>query len=190
MLVLAAALLFSFQAAAEGPAPGDDAPAFQMRPINSEQCGLTGPVSYNRFLNMEDAKRPKAYLVSFFASHCAACIKELPQIQQLYAENAGKGLMVIHITIDTEEAGIKMVKELLAKNKVTFPVLSDKGNMLMRRYGVGKLPHSLLLDDEARVVNVAVGYSEEQYNELVKGIGVLLSKAPSAPVTAEPVLAK
>lgn len=46
----------------------------------------------------------------------------MPYLQKLHEQHQANGLRVMMIAIDMDEAGQKKVSDLIAENKVTFPV--------------------------------------------------------------------
>ena len=157
---------------------GTEAPAFMLLPINPKQCGVNGMVSLNQYRNRDEAIRPKAYLLTFFASWCEPCKRELPSLQALYVNNAARGLLVIDVSIDTDDESFAALAALIKQNAVTFPVLWDKYAVMGKRYKVSRLPYVILLDANARVVKSMIGYNEEGFKGLVGDIEVLLGGAP------------
>lgn len=112
-----------------------------------------------------DAKEPdsKLVLLSFMASYCGPCKKEIPYLQALYEKFKDKGLRVVMVAIDTDAEGQKKVSELLAENHVTFPVLKDRFNLVARRWLGSKspLPSLFIVAKDAVISAVHRGYSNE-----------------------------
>ncbi|MBI5525825.1 MAG: TlpA family protein disulfide reductase [Deltaproteobacteria bacterium] len=167
--------------------PGAEAPAFLLSPINPEQCGFSGVVSLNGLRQRDDATRPKVYLVTFFASWCEPCKKEIPELQALYTRLQAKGLMVIDISIDTDDQSYAALASLLSTHKVTFPVLWDKYAVMGKRYKVSRLPCVLLLDADARIVKIMIGYEEESLKRLIADIETMLAGGKVTPGIEAPV---
>ena len=89
---------------------------------------------------------------------------------------------------DKEEKGIEDSKKLVAKNKLTFPVLSDRFNFLARRYlgDRSPLPSVFLVRSDGTIARVEKGYNKDAatflMSEIRKELGA--AKAP-APASAE-----
>ena len=170
--------------AAEELPIGTEAPAFMLPPINAAACGVKGMLSINQYRNRDDETRPKAYLLTFFATWCEPCKKELPQLQALYVKNAPRGLVIVDVSIDTADQSYDGLSALLAKHGITFPVVWDKYSVMGKRYKVSRLPYVILLDGDARVVKSMVGYDEGAFAHLVADIEALLTGGVPAPAAA------
>ena len=122
-------------------------------------------------LNLIDAKgsvQPlkatlgRATVLNFWATWCGPCRIELPELQELYDELAGKGLVTLAINVDSPRAH---VDPFLKRNNLSLPVffLEPEAEATL---GIRSLPTTVLLDAEGKVVNVWGGYSQEAMREL------------------------
>jgi peroxiredoxin len=89
-------------------------------------------------------------LLNFWSTTCAACVREIPQLQAL--DDAG--VPVVGIAVDP--AGWKAVRPFVEKHRVRYRVVLGDEALFLRCDGYG-LPHSLLLDPDHRVVKVYRG---------------------------------
>ena len=98
-------------------------------------------------------KDAKVVLLSFMASFCAPCKKEMPYLQSLHERTRTSGLRVVSVSIDTEPDGQKIIDELIEKNKVTYPVLKDRFNLVARRWlgNQSPLPSVFLVSPDGTV---------------------------------------
>ncbi|MBI5528873.1 MAG: TlpA family protein disulfide reductase [Deltaproteobacteria bacterium] len=167
-----ALLLFSAPALAAEVKEGDEAPRWMLRPMNATASGFKS-VSINDLL-AGNPVQPKAIIVSFFATYCEPCKKEMPFLQNLYTSYKDKGLVIVEVSIDTEPEAIKEVEKLIADNKVTMPVVNDKMNVVAKRHNVSRLPHIVLIDGEGTVKRILIGYESSQLKVLEADLGVLL----------------
>lgn len=150
-------------ASEELAAVGQKAPMFRLPTYNSKVAGMSA-VGLQDWVGPDAKdKSAKVVLLSFMASFCAPCKKEMPYLQTLQQKYGGKGLKVLMISIDTEEKGYEVINELIEKNKVTFPVLKDRFNLVARRWlgTQSPLPSVFLVDAEGVVKLAHRGYSEE-----------------------------
>ncbi|MFZ5440615.1 MAG: TlpA family protein disulfide reductase [Myxococcota bacterium] len=167
------------------PALADDlaevdkpAPGFRLPVYNAKEFGQPS-VAIDSFVGPEATdKKTKALLVSFMASFCGPCKKEMPYLQQLHEKYAADGLRVMLVAIDTEPDGQKKIEELIALNKVTFPVAKDRFNIVARRWLGTKspLPSLFMVRPDGTVSSVHRGYSQDGAELLAKEVQAALKK--------------
>jgi peroxiredoxin len=140
------------------PAPMFRLPVYNAAKIGSPTLGLdqyVGPDAQD--------KGVKVVLLSFMASFCKPCKKEMPYLEQLHERYKDFGLRVMSISIDTEEDGQKQISGLIDQNKVSYPVLKDRFNLVARRWlgSQSPLPSVFLVRPDGTVSKVHRGYNQE-----------------------------
>lgn len=162
--IAAAAVLAALPAHAdEEIGEGLPAPSFSMRTMNPEVAG-TGWIALDRFVGEEpEDPAAKAVLLTFFASWCEPCKREMPFLVQLDRMYRDQGLRVIGVCIDKEEPAIEEARKLVADRKVAYPVLSDRFNFLARRYLGEKapLPSVFLIRRDGTIAKIERGYAKD-----------------------------
>lgn len=117
-------------------------------------------------LSMDNAKgqeqalslwKGKVLVVNFWATWCAPCVKEMPDLSALQIEMASKNIQIIGIGIDTAAN----ITEFSTKYKISYPlyVAGLSGTNLMREFGnqSGGLPYTLLIGSDGRVKKAYLG---------------------------------
>jgi thiol-disulfide isomerase/thioredoxin len=142
---------------------GDDAPIFNGLLHNAAQAGVDHLDLSSLVGSDADEPGVKLVLVSFFATWCGPCKKELPFLVKLSHANREKGLRVISVAIDKEEAKWPLITELVAQHKIDFPVVKDRYNLIARRYLGDKtpLPSVFLIGRDGLVKMVKQGYPKD-----------------------------
>lgn len=118
---------------AEAP---QDAPSFSVRDLSGKTVSL-------------EEYRGKVVLLDFWATWCSPCVASMPKLQKLHAKYAAKGFAVVGVAID--EGGAKTVAPVVAKRKVTYPVLLAT-EPTWKAYDVKTLPALFLVDRQGRIV--------------------------------------
>lgn len=101
--------------------------------------------------------RGKPLLVNFWATWCAPCVQEMPELSQLAGEDGGKHFNVIGIGIDSPTN----MSEFAAKLKIAYPlyVAGMGGTELSRAFGnsAGGLPYTVLIGADGQVIKTYLG---------------------------------
>ena len=154
------------------------APVFRLPVYNAKEVGFSA-AGIDRYVGADPAEKgTKVLLVSFMASFCGPCKKELPYLEELHQRYGSLGLRVLVISIDAEPEGQKKTEELIAQNKVTFPVLKDRFNIVARRWLGPKspLPSLFVLRPDGTVASVHRGYSGDGVELLRREVEAALKR--------------
>jgi thiol-disulfide isomerase/thioredoxin len=122
--------------------------------------------------------RGKVVLLNFWASWCPPCLREMPSLERLRVNMAGRPLAIV--ALDSAETP-EDVNAYLARMKLGFPVLLDPDGSNTQRWKVFALPTSFLLDAEGRVRYVLTGPTEWDEGEALRVIESLLAERPVQP---------
>jgi thiol-disulfide isomerase/thioredoxin len=168
---------------------GLPAPSFTLRALNPDAAGAPA-VSLERFVGAEpEDAGARLVLLSFFASWCEPCQKEMPFLVQLDRMYREQGLRVVAVSIDQEEPAIEKARKQINSAGVRYPVLSDRFNFLARRYLGEKapLPSVFLIGRDGNVIRIERGYAKEAASfllaEVQSGLGLKTTRTPAAAET-------
>ena len=115
--------------------------------------------------------RGKVVLIDFWATWCAPCIAELPNVKKVYAAYHDQGFEIVGITLENpafapkdtpEQKAAKLARAkdkmlaFVAENQMPWPQYFDGKwwkNDIAQRYVVQSIPAMFLLDKEGRLVS-------------------------------------
>ena len=123
--------------------------------VNTAELGFDGPV-----------------VISFWATWCSPCKRELNTIQDLYEEwQENTGVNLVAVSIDDEKTKNSVPMYVNGKGW-DYLVLMDPNGDFKRAMGVNNVPHTFLLDREGNIVyshnNYAPGDEDALYEEILK----------------------
>jgi peroxiredoxin/outer membrane lipoprotein-sorting protein len=116
------------------------APDFELKTLDGERVRLRD-------------LRGKPVLLSFFASWCGPCRRELPSVVKLHEEFKDKGLQVLGVN----DEGRGTARHFAEKAGLTFTVLDDSSAKVNRLYRVRSIPTAFLIDRDGKVVRFLRG---------------------------------
>jgi len=160
---------------------GEEIPSFTLKAVNGEDLGETY-ISIDRYFGAGAKDAKKALILSFFATYCEPCKREMPMLAALFDAYKAAGLQVVMVSIDKDADKIEVAKSLAKENGVKFPVLADRFNIVAKRYFVSKLPNLYLVGGDGKVLLVNVGYNDDVSKKLVEETRKAVGEATSSPI--------
>ena len=101
--------------------------------------------------------RGKPLLVNFWATWCAPCVQEMPELSALQTEIGNTSIRIVGIGIDSASN----IREFAKKIPVTYPLLIGgmDASELSRQLGnqAGGLPFTVLIDADGRIRKTYLG---------------------------------
>lgn len=117
------------------------------------------------------ALKGKVVLLDFWATWCAPCVAEFPDLVELYEQNDAGGFELIGVNVDEDEKRTRGLPTFVESRGARWPQIVDRDrgdDRLARRFGVKALPHTVLMDREGKIYRV--GLRGERLARAVKGL--------------------
>ena len=147
----------------DGKEKGASAPDFALKNLDGKKVELKKV--------LEEAP----VLISFWATWCKPCIKELNELQKVYNKYREKGFEILAIDVDGPRS-IGKVKPMVTGLKWDFPVLWDKSKNIYRKYHVLGIPHTVLIDKSGKIRYTHTTYRPGDEEVIKKKIEELLDE--------------
>ncbi len=115
----------------------------------------------------------KVSYLTFFASWCGSCKRELPELKLWQEEMGGKGFQVLAVGADRYS---KQSTDFIEKHVpgVNYAVALDPESKAMTEFDVSAMPTSIIVDKKGIVRRVIVGFKKEEVPEVKGFINKLL----------------
>jgi peroxiredoxin len=113
----------------------------------------------------------KLLVLNFWATWCPPCIEEIPSLNAFSERFAGKGVVVLGISVDKDE---KAYKDFLARNRVTFLTARDPENRINLEYGTVKFPETYIIDSSGKVLRKIISAQPWMSERMIRDVESLL----------------
>ncbi len=122
-----------------------------------------------RTFNTSDIKNDgKPIILSFWATWCKPCVKELTTISEVYEDwQDDTGVKLIAVSIDNSRSSSK-VGPLVNSKGWDYEVLLDQNGDFKRAMGVNMVPHTFLINGDGEIVWQHTSFSEGAELELIE----------------------
>ena len=149
---------------------GDIAPSWAL---------MSGPGKFEFLKNWTEVKgtrlrkpvtQPDRHVVvlSFFATWCKPCMKELPHLENLYQKYKDEKIKFFLIDITEATRTVKGLEDspkagpFLANKGITMPILFDSRGVAKERYGAKTLPRLFVVDKYRTIQLAKTGFDEHE----------------------------
>lgn len=114
---------------------------------------ITLPAMDGGELELSDViKANKLTLVDCWASWCGPCRREMPSVVELYGKYHDKGLEIVGISFDEDEAAWKKAVKEMGMTWLQASELKGWDNIMTRQYGVTSIPYTILIDSNGTII--------------------------------------
>jgi peroxiredoxin len=117
----------------------------------------------------------KLVLINFFATWCPPCNAELPKAQKKLWDKYKDNPKFAFLVFGREEDWPKL-DSFKQKKGFTFPIVPDKDRSIFSRFADNGIPRNVIVDGSGKIIFQSTGYTEEEFDKLVKFIDEKLTK--------------
>lgn len=107
-------------------------------------------------------------IINYWAEWCAPCRKEIPELNELHADGADAGVVVLGVNFDGLRG--ESLSKLVAEMDIRFPVLVDDPGPRWERSPPSVLPSTLIIDPQGELNDVLIG--PQTYESLAHAVGL------------------
>lgn len=129
-------------------------------------------ITEKNFANLQE-KKPKFYLLDFWASWCEPCKESLPFYIAELKKEANKDWALIAVNMDSEK---KEAEEFLKKVKVDTWIPWDKDKTLAKKLNVVSIPVLFFVSADGQILKVEKGFKADSRQKFVQTMKELATK--------------
>ena len=123
--------------------------------INEPMPDFELPDVTGKRVKFSDAVRDKQIvMINFWATWCGPCRVEMPTFEKLYGEEKDHGFIILAVAEDKDRAKLD---EYLKSKPLSFPVLIDNDNALIKQLKIQSFPTTVLVRGNGKVWQVHEG---------------------------------
>lgn len=118
----------------------------------------------------------KPWVLTFFATWCKPCNRELKAIHEVYPDwQEETGMKVVAVSVD-EAQNMNKVRPLVDSEGWEYEILLDPNSDLRRQLGIQMIPHCLIIDGNGKIAESRSGYTEGAESHIIEKIRELEGK--------------
>jgi peroxiredoxin len=131
--------------------------------------------------NLDELRGQKPIVISFWATWCVPCKKEMPYLQKFWEKHKDT-CAVLAISIDSQKQR-KILQNTVKELKMTFPVALDYAKKLDKIYPKRGIPYLVVINKKGNVLLLQMGVSkpENLVEELESALGDDLKPPKESP---------
>jgi len=143
------------------PGRGDPAPDFKLSDI------------YGNRYTLSDYKG-KVVLLNFWAKWCGPCLAEMPSMESLKKKLKDEEFVILAVSIGEED--LESLKKFVEKKRYSFTVLHSRYGTIQKRYNVGAIPTSFVIDKYGTVFSRINGAQKWDCEDAIQHLKSALKK--------------
>lgn len=115
--------------------------------------------------------RGKVVLLHFWATWCAPCRHEIPQLEVLWRRYRDDGLVVLGVNVD--RGNLPAVRQFVRELNLSFPVVLDPKGLVRNQYEIRGLPTTYIISRDGKIIGRIIGerdWSGEATTQLIQSL--------------------
>jgi len=124
-------------------------------------------------------------VVTFWASWCGPCLRELPVLDALQ-KSAGNRIHIVAVNVKDSVQDYKIIRRQLKDTALTFT--HDSRGTISEGFAVNSYPNLYVIDQAGTIAAVHVGFGDGSLKSIIDDINQLLVNPPKLPANAQAVV--
>lgn len=134
---------------------GDKAPDFTVEMVDGQKVTLS-------------SLKGKVVMINFWATWCPPCREEFKRMQKDVVDRfKDKDFQLLAISRGEKKATVDQFRD---KQGYTFPMGLDPTQEIYKKYASNYIPRNFIVGKDGKVIYVSVGYSPDEFENMLKAI--------------------
>ncbi len=125
-------------------------------------------------------QRGKLVILTFWATWCGPCRKELPNLEKLVRVLGRQRITVLAVNFKEDDSTIQVLARDARKGEWQMQLLRDLNSHVANLYAVDAIPREYLIDAEGRIRATHVGFGDGSLQEMLDDVNAVLLE-PAVP---------
>ena len=156
-----------------------EVPEFKLLEVGDPAAGFSASAMDGTPVTVEDLLGAP-YMLNIWATWCAPCRQEMPELQELHNAYADQGFRVVGVSVD-DKGSADLIRTFTEELGIDFPIYHDPSWEIVDSYSLLGLPGTFLVDAEGIVVRKWMGPFRPMDEDVQDDVQAIL-----APVAAQP----
>lgn len=130
-------------------------------------------------------QRGKVVILTFWATWCAPCREELPNLEGIQEQVGTDKLVVLAMSFKDSDETMRYLKKNAKQSGWKLTMLMDPNGDIADKYGIHSIPHMLLIGRDGNIAAIHSGFGDGSLNSLVPEINALLAGKPVQAAAAQ-----
>lgn len=137
--------------------------------VGDDPPNIFGKSSTGEVVRLGDF-RGRIVVISFWATWCAPCRKEIPMLMALQEQATREKLVVLAINWRQSYETFRGIRKYFKDKAPQVTLISDEYGRAGDAYGVKGIPHMVIVGRDGKIAAVHEGYSEQNLQTIVDEI--------------------
>ncbi|NVO21550.1 MAG: TlpA family protein disulfide reductase [Bacteroidetes bacterium] len=170
--LIVAAIAFMIAASLSAQEAKTEKALFKMPSVNVTD------MNGKKFNTADLSNNGKPYIISFWATWCKPCVKELTAISEVYQDWQDEtGVKLIAVSIDDSRSS-PQVKTFVNGKRWDYQVILDANSEFKRAMNVNAVPHTFIVNGKGEIVWQHTSFSEGSELELIRLVKKVIAGEP------------
>lgn len=110
-----------------------------------------------RQYSFSEYTKGKVVLLNIWATWCAPCKREIPDLIEIARENESKGIVVFGVSVDGDDRKVSLVNNFVEKASINYINIIDDLKISAAYGGISSIPTTFVIDRQGNVIQKIVG---------------------------------